>query len=74
MLFGNPQRALTSRSGSASPEERNALKTREECTTDFTRYGSRGGVSRLITPHFAAGARMDRRTGVIMSYEAVFGN
>ncbi len=49
MLFGNPQRALTSRSGSASPDDRNAESTCAACTTDLTRYGSRVGVSRLIT-------------------------
>ena len=43
MLFGSPLRATTSRSGSASPDDRNADSTSEECTTDFTRYGSRDG-------------------------------
>ena len=37
MLFGSPLRAAISRSGSASPEVRNAESTREEWTTDFTR-------------------------------------
>src|SRR5262245_54611597 len=43
MLLGNPLRDEISRSGSASPEARNADSTRDEWTTDLTRYGSRGG-------------------------------
>ncbi len=43
MLFGRPLRAETSRSGSASPDDRNADNSCAECTTDFTRYGSRVG-------------------------------
>src|SRR6185295_9431098 len=42
MLFGSPLRDEISRSGSASPEARNAPSTRDEWTTDLTRYGSRG--------------------------------
>ena len=41
MLFGNPVRLATSRSGNASPDERNADSNCDEWTTDFTRYGSR---------------------------------
>src|SRR4051812_16161202 len=41
MLLGRPLRAEISRSGSASPVERNADSSCAECTTDFTRYGSR---------------------------------
>src|ERR671911_779232 len=44
MLFGSPLRAEISRSGSASPDARNADSSCEECTTDLTRYGSRPGV------------------------------
>src|SRR5437667_6463296 len=44
MLFGRPLRCDTSRSGSASPDDRNAARMRDECTTDLTRYGSRGSV------------------------------
>src|SRR5262245_31681641 len=43
MLFGSPLRAAISRSGRASPDDRNADSSCEECTTDFTRYGSRAG-------------------------------
>src|SRR5882672_396164 len=43
MLLGSPLRADTSRSGNASPDDRNADRTREEWTTALTRYGSRGG-------------------------------
>src|SRR4029453_13129428 len=43
MLFGSPLLATTSRSGSASPDERNAASTSDECMTDLTRYGSRDG-------------------------------
>src|SRR5262245_11046863 len=56
MLLGKPLRPETSRSGSASPEPRNAESSRDAWTTDFTRYGSRG-VSLSIkqachpTPH-----------------------
>ena len=52
MLFGSPLRAAISRSGRASPEVRNAERSCDEWTTDFTRYGSRpsdfGGTSRLV--------------------------
>src|ERR1043165_6496286 len=41
MLFGSPDRLATSRSGSASPDDRNADSSRDAWTTDFTRYGSR---------------------------------
>src|SRR5260370_36630923 len=41
MVFGSPLRAATSRSGSAPPHARKAESSRDECTTDFTRYGSR---------------------------------
>src|SRR5687768_14580655 len=44
MLFGSPLRAEISRSGSASPEVRNADSSCEEWTTDLTRYGSRAAV------------------------------
>src|SRR5438093_12384033 len=44
MLFGKALRCATSRSGSASPDDRNAARMRDECTTDLTRYGSRGSV------------------------------
>ena len=37
MLFGNPLRAEISRSGSASPDERNADSSCAEWTTDLTR-------------------------------------
>ena len=55
MLFGSPLRAAISRSGSASPDERNADSSCEACTTAFTRYGSRragfaGFGSLLLTP------------------------
>src|SRR4029450_8708227 len=43
MLFGSPLRAAISRSGSASPDERNAESSCEECTTDLPRCGSRAG-------------------------------
>src|SRR5437867_4489311 len=43
MLFGRPLRDATSRSGSASPDDRNADRTRDEWTTALTRYGSRAG-------------------------------
>src|SRR5262245_33630722 len=43
MLFGRPLRATTSRRGKASPEDRNAANTSDECMTDLTRYGSREG-------------------------------
>src|SRR3989454_9705871 len=43
MLLGSPLRADTSRRGNASPDDRNADRTREEWTTALTRYGSRGG-------------------------------
>src|SRR5262245_34701949 len=50
MLLGKPLRRAISRSGSASPDARNADSTRDECTTDLTRYGSRAvSVSLLIT-------------------------
>ena len=41
MLLGSPLRDEISRSGSASPDERNADSSCDACTTDFTRYGSR---------------------------------
>src|ERR1041385_7242077 len=41
MLLGSPLREEISRSGSASPEVRNADSTCTECTTALTRYGSR---------------------------------
>jgi hypothetical protein len=44
MLFGSPLREAISRNGSASPDARNAESTRDEWTTDLTRYGSRGDV------------------------------
>ena len=44
MLLGKPLRAAISRSGSASPDARKAESTRDECTTDLTRYGSRAGA------------------------------
>src|SRR6476660_3978803 len=47
MLFGKLLRCATSRSGSASPDYRNAARMRDECTTDLTRYGSRGSVEGL---------------------------
>src|SRR3990170_1244714 len=48
MLLGRPLLAATSRSGNASPDERNADSSCEEWTTDLTRYGSRpGGLSGL---------------------------
>ena len=37
MLFGSPLRAAISRSGSASPDDRNADSSCDACTTDFTR-------------------------------------
>ena len=37
MLLGSPLRAAISRSGSASPDERNADSSCEEWTTDLTR-------------------------------------
>ena len=37
MLFGRPLRAAISRSGSASPDERNADSSCDEWTTDLTR-------------------------------------
>ena len=37
MLFGSPLRAATSRSGSASPDERKADSSCDEWTTDLTR-------------------------------------
>ena len=37
MLFGSPLRAATSRSGNASPDERNADSSCDEWTTDLTR-------------------------------------
>src|SRR5436309_1560459 len=42
MLFGSPLRDAISLRGSASPEAWKAVSTRDECTTDLTRYGSRG--------------------------------
>src|SRR5213083_347835 len=45
MLLGRPLRPEISRSGSASPEARNAVSTRDAWTIDLTRYGSRAGVS-----------------------------
>src|SRR5678815_459670 len=51
MLLGSPLRAATSRSGSASPDERKADNSCAECITDFTRYGSReGGLVVLMDP------------------------
>ena len=53
MLFGKPLRAEISRSGSASPDVLKADKSCDECTTDFTRYGSRpvalGGIGAAET-------------------------
>src|SRR3954454_16412733 len=49
MLLGRPLRAATSRSGSASPEDRNADSNCDECTTDLTRYGSRPCSLPLMT-------------------------
>src|SRR5262245_60681303 len=56
MLFGKLLRCATSRSGSASPDERNAPRMRDEWTTDLTRYGSRGseGVRAFISVCFPA--------------------
>lgn len=48
MLLGRPLRETTSRSGRASPDERKAASTSDECTTDLTRYGSRDGVFGLM--------------------------
>src|SRR5262245_40459832 len=50
MLLGRPLRDEISRSGSASPELRKAESTCDECTTDFTRYGSRAGGFGLMVP------------------------
>src|SRR5215831_9789217 len=61
MLLGRPDRAEMSRSGSASPDERNADSNCAECTTAFTRYGSRSGtlpfawgIGGIITSDFAS--------------------
>src|SRR5262245_28162306 len=62
MLFGSPLRAAISRSGSASPDVRNADSTRDEWTTDFTRYGSRGGFGVIELSHPAAEARCGCRS------------
>src|SRR5437867_6302084 len=48
MLFGRPLRPEISRSGSASPDDRNADSRRDAWTTDFTRYGSRATASSLM--------------------------
>ena len=42
MLFGRALRAAISRRGNASPAALNADNTRDEWTTDLTRYRSRG--------------------------------
>ena len=43
-LYRSSLRPAISRSGSASPDARNADRTRDEWTTDLTRYGSRALV------------------------------
>src|SRR5437667_7790324 len=48
MLFGRPLRPEISRSGSASPDDRNADSRRDAWTTDFTRYGSRATAWSLM--------------------------
>src|SRR5262245_31728608 len=60
MLLGSPLLAEISRSGSASPVERNADRSCAECTTDLTRYGSRAGrccrsllMARIMDERFA---------------------
>src|SRR5215468_3534701 len=47
MLFGRPLRPEMSRRGSASPDDRKAVNTRDAWTIDLTRYGSRIAVSLL---------------------------
>src|SRR5215471_9354730 len=47
MLFGKPLRPEMSRRGSASPDDRKAVNTRDAWTIDLTRYGSRIAVSLL---------------------------
>src|SRR5215471_15998199 len=53
MLFGRLLRAEISRSGSASPVERNAESSCAACMTDFTRYRSDGPVrAPSMTAHY----------------------
>src|SRR5262245_30741462 len=47
MLFGRPLRPEMSRRGSAAPDDRKAVNTRDAWTIDLTRYGSRIAVSLL---------------------------
>src|SRR5437763_300510 len=55
MLFGSPERLATSRRGNASPDERKADSSRDACTTDLTRYGSRARAFCAIGPPFVDG-------------------
>jgi rhamnose transport system ATP-binding protein len=81
MLFGSPLRAAISRSGSASPDDRNAESSCAECTTDLTRYGSRPlSMGRIIVKRFASrngpiemqnGSALLRLHGLVKSYAGV---
>lgn len=63
MLFGRPLLAAISRSGNASPDDRNAERSCDAWTTDLTRYGSRaagfaGGA--FVTPRIMSGCFAER--------------
>src|SRR5262245_44963734 len=61
MLLGRPDRPATSRSGSASPDDRNAESSCEAWTTDLTRYGSRALAFCPMAP-----SRRDELEGIII--------
>src|SRR5437762_3219084 len=75
MVFGNPLRCATSRSGSASPDERNAARMRDECTTDLTRYGSRGseGVRGFTLVAFERCRRCEEQNITVLERPAEWG-